>query len=125
MESLKALAGHHRIYLDTNIIIYAVEAFPPFKAAAQSVFNALSSGTLQGVTSELTLAEVLVKPIRDKLFANQLAYQELLTNGNDLSVIPVERGILIEQPVSAPDHGCNWPMQSTSPQLDESVAPPS
>lgn len=52
------------IYLDTVIVIYAVEGQPPFKARAM---NRLATAKAAGddlVTSYLTRAECLVKPIR-------------------------------------------------------------
>jgi len=54
-----------RIYLDTNIFIYALEAYPEFVSALTSLFVAIDEGKLRAVTSELTLAEVLIKPMMD------------------------------------------------------------
>ena len=96
MGALNWLAGHERVYLDANVLICAVEAFPLYREAATSIFDALSRGEHVGVTSELTLAEVLVKPLRDGHTANQHTYQELLSPGADLEIAPVNREVLIE-----------------------------
>jgi len=45
-----------RIYLDTNIFIYALEAYPEYVSALTSLFVAIDEGKIKAVTSELTLA---------------------------------------------------------------------
>lgn len=54
--------GKRKAYLDSNIFIYAVEAISPYAEALGPFLDALEDGTVEAVTSELTLAEVLVKP---------------------------------------------------------------
>ena len=46
-----------RVYLDTNIFIYALEGYPTFQTALIMLFDALDRQALSAVTSELTLAE--------------------------------------------------------------------
>lgn len=55
-----------RVYLDTNVFVYAVEGYPHFAEELRALFHAIDHGQLAAVTSELTLAEVLVKPLADK-----------------------------------------------------------
>ncbi|MFH0958320.1 MAG: hypothetical protein V1897_06415 [Pseudomonadota bacterium] len=52
-----------RIYLDTNIIIYPLEGYPECASSLATLFAAIDEGKLSAVTSELTLAESLVKPM--------------------------------------------------------------
>lgn len=61
MGLLTALQGD-RIYLDTNIWIYALEGYPAFRAEITLLFERIQSGALMAITSELALAELLVKP---------------------------------------------------------------
>lgn len=65
MGLLNALQGH-QIYLDTNIWIYALEGYPDFIQPLTELFSHIDQGNLKAVTSELTLAEVLVKPLMDQ-----------------------------------------------------------
>jgi hypothetical protein len=51
------------VYLDTNVWIYALEGFPAYVDTLQRLFARIDSGELRAVTSELTLAEALVKPL--------------------------------------------------------------
>lgn len=85
-----------RIYLDTNIWIHMFEDVGDFSQALVALFNAIDTGTFAAVTSELTLLEVLVKPIQNNNTDQQEIYTEALTSTDTLSVIPIERSILIQ-----------------------------
>ena len=61
MAGLADILGR-TVYLDTNIFIYAVEGYAPEEAFLRELFAALEDGRFTAVTSELSLAEVLVKP---------------------------------------------------------------
>jgi predicted nucleic acid-binding protein len=92
---LNALRGE-RVYLDTNIFIYALEAYPDFVEELIELFESLDEGNLTAVTSELTLAEVLVRPFIDGNLERQTAYQQALQSSEVLEVVPVSRDVLIE-----------------------------
>ena len=85
-----------RVYLDTNIFIYALEGFPDYVDTLTALFSEIDEGTLKAVTSELTLAEVLVKPLIDKNHHLQIIYQEAIQSSDYVDVIPIDRHILIE-----------------------------
>ncbi|MEH1936237.1 MAG: PIN domain-containing protein [Nostoc sp.] len=95
MGILDAIQGT-RIYLDTNIWIYALEGYPPFVQDLTQLFQSIDQGSLSVVTSELSLAEVLVKPFQNQDLAQQTTYKQLISNSQNLTVIPVSRQVLIE-----------------------------
>ena len=84
-----------RIYFDTNIFIYALEGYPAFRSVLTDLFNALDRRDFLAVTSELTLAEALVKPLLDQHAERQAAYLQLLQPSASLQMVPVSREILI------------------------------
>jgi predicted nucleic acid-binding protein len=90
MEMMDAIRGE-RIYLDTSIFIYALEAYPAYVSTLTSLFAAIDEGTIKAVTSELTLAEVLIKPMMDDNAELQTVYKETLRSSEAFSVIPVNR----------------------------------
>ena len=61
MASLAGILGK-TAYLDTNLFIYAVEGYEPEQDFVRELFSALERGDFAAATSELTLAELLVKP---------------------------------------------------------------
>jgi predicted nucleic acid-binding protein len=95
MEFLRALSGQ-RVYLDTNIFIYAYEAHPSYVHVLTRLFEAIERGDVRAVTSELSLAEVLVMPIKNKNRSAQKAYRQALQNSANLVVHPINRDILAE-----------------------------
>ena len=81
------------VYLDTNPIIYLTEANPVFKKAITALFKALETAGARLMTSELTLSEVLVHPLRQndaKLIAR---YERLFDTLVDAR--PVSREVLL------------------------------
>ena len=84
-----------RVYLDANIFIYAAEnptAFPQLI----TLLKRLDAGDLSAVTSALTLAEVLVIPIRRGDKALEFSYRRRIASGNSLTVLDITRDILIK-----------------------------
>jgi predicted nucleic acid-binding protein len=90
-----SLAGHQRVYLDANIIIYVVEDVAPYAEHARSLLHAMASGTVEAVTSELTLAEVLVGPLRAGNESIGNAYTTFLYRSIGLVTMEVSREILV------------------------------
>lgn len=85
-----------RIYLDTNVFINAYESRGARSEAAWQILEAVERDEFFAVTSELTLAEVLVGPIQEG--DDELAghYHEILSSEGDFEVAAVERRVLIE-----------------------------
>jgi predicted nucleic acid-binding protein len=95
MGLLEALEGD-RIYLDTNIWIYALEGYSKFRPELTLLFEQMQAGSLTGVTSELTLAELLIKPCRDQNLEQQARYKKVIANRKNFFIVPVLRDLLID-----------------------------
>ena len=85
-----------RIYIDTNIVIYAIEGLANYAAQVQPLLDAMDAAEIFVVTSELTLAETLVGPIKAQNLIIQQTYHSFLTTTDILEVVPVSRRILGE-----------------------------
>jgi predicted nucleic acid-binding protein len=94
LGKVTSLAGHQRVYLDANIIIYLVEGVAPYAERAQPLLQAMAAGSVEALTSELTLAEVLVGPIRAGNDVVRDAYTTFLYRSIGLAMIDVSREIL-------------------------------
>ena len=95
MGILSAIEGDSA-YLDTNVFVYALEEHPRYAAALAELFEAVDAGKLQAVTSELSVAEALVKPFMDEDAELQAAYQRAVRPSASLRVAPVSRRVLFE-----------------------------
>lgn len=85
-----------RVYLDANIIIYAVEAAAEHLPTLTGLLELFADGGAAAATSELTLAEVLPRPLDAGRPDIATLYEELLTSSTWLTVLPVSRNILMD-----------------------------
>jgi predicted nucleic acid-binding protein len=81
-------------YLDTNVIIYAIERKNPWSDLLRELFGAIDERTIHTFTSELTIAEVLAKPLELGAIDLVATYEELLAPDSLVRVIPIDRPIL-------------------------------
>ena len=81
-----------RVYLDANVFIYAIEGSPIVADPLRELFQLFRNRRAVGVTSELTLAEVLAGAVdvRRRNYLNLIVWSRIF----DLQ--PVSREVLIE-----------------------------
>jgi len=79
MAGLGALDGKH-VYLDSNIIIYLLEGFKPYAGVLAQLLEAIENGAITCVTSELTVAEVLVRPFKKEATQHIKTYTDALSD---------------------------------------------
>lgn len=98
-----------RIYLDTSVIIYGVEERESYWPVLQPLWNSLKNGEIKVVTSELSLLETLVVPIRNQDADLITGYETLLT-ASQVELIPISLLVLrtaarlrAEQNLKTPD----------------------
>jgi predicted nucleic acid-binding protein len=82
-----ALRGVTRVFLDTAPVIYYVERNPTYMARVDDLFDRIDAGTLQAVTSPITLAECLVEPIRRGLTQAQQDFTDLIVSGANVTFV--------------------------------------
>jgi predicted nucleic acid-binding protein len=89
------LPASAKVSVDTAPVIYSVERNPDYDILLQPMWAALDDQSISVVTSELTLLETLVKPLKDG--DNTLAedYEKFLT-ATRLQLQPISLAILRE-----------------------------
>ena len=97
-----------RVYVDANAWIYARETDLKWDELRTFLFLA-HSGAWKLVTSELTLAETLVWPIKSRDRSAQSAFQSQLCNAPHLLVLPITRAILVEAATLRATRGLEMP----------------
>lgn len=83
------------VYVDTNAVIYMVEAHPDYAPLLTPVWLAARAGAFSVVTSHLTLMETLVGPLRTADVALTNAYEALYASP-DLAFQPLTEAVLRE-----------------------------
>ena len=89
MKIGEALGGIDSIYIDTAPIVYFAEQVAPFAERVYAIFSRIVEGEIAGVTSTITLTEVLTKPLRDKDTEVEAAYRNMLVNDGGYVRVPV------------------------------------
>lgn len=84
-----------RIYIDTVTVIYAVEQTPTYGVLLNPLWNSLQAENLEVLTSELTLMETLVVPMRNSDTFLVDAYERLLRSPQ-MQLLPISQTVLRE-----------------------------
>lgn len=88
-------AAPPRVYLDANVFITAFEHAGARSDHAWWILEAVEDGEIVGATSEITLAEVLVRPVEHRATDLATAYEKMILSGPNFEVLPVRRDVLI------------------------------
>ncbi len=78
---------------DTAPIIYFVEANPNYDALVTAIFQRVDDAEIIGLTSVISLCEVLVYPIRHKNIALKQRYLNILQNSPNFSTKSINSSI--------------------------------
>jgi predicted nucleic acid-binding protein len=84
-----------KVYLDTSPIIYSVEKHADYWQLLTTLWQSLKEGEIEVYTSELTLLETLVQPIKQNNQTLISAYESLLTT-TEINLLPISLDILRE-----------------------------
>jgi predicted nucleic acid-binding protein len=87
---------HRRVAFDANVFVYLFESTGHLATAAIAVVNAVSARRLTGVVSSVTVAEVIVRPVRigDETMGER--YADAIRSIENLHVVPVTLEIAVE-----------------------------
>jgi predicted nucleic acid-binding protein len=75
------------VYVDSNIVIYAVEKIEPYHSLLEPLWLAAQEGRLQIVSSELTWLETLTKPLRESNAPLEALFRAFLT-AREVHLVP-------------------------------------
>jgi predicted nucleic acid-binding protein len=81
------------VYVDTQIIVYTVERHPDFAPLLLPLWEAVQSSRLTAITSELTILEMLVLPLRHNDHAIVKAFDEFIRQPG-FSTVPITHSVL-------------------------------
>lgn len=88
MEWLIQLQGQI-VGLDTAPLIYFIEQNEAYLELVRAFFQAMSRGEFQVITSTLTLAEVLVHPLRSGDVGLAEQYRDIILDQENLITVPI------------------------------------
>lgn len=91
----EALLDVRRLAIDTTPVIYFVEAHPRYDTLVTDVFQRIADGRMIGVTSTVTLCEVLVQPVQQNDDALQQSYLDLILHSANFEVHYIDAAIAV------------------------------
>ena len=83
------------VYVDTMTVIYTVERMLPYAPSLQPLWLAAQAQSVEVVSSELTLMETLVGPLKSGDSVVEAAFEQMLS-GADTRLLPITQPILRE-----------------------------
>jgi len=78
---------------DTSPLIYYIEQHPQYSPKSEDLFGAIQQGNARGMTSVLTLLEVLVQPLRSARLDLAHEYRRILTGSAGIILFPIDADI--------------------------------
>ena len=91
-----ALPASGTVYLDANGFIYSIERIDPYRALLDILWQTVSTGQITVVTSELTLLEVLVRPLKVGDAPTATLFRTVLRHTPDVPMVPITQTVLEE-----------------------------
>lgn len=91
------------VYVDSQCLIYAVEGIPKYASVLRPMMDALDSRQIRIITSEITILEALVLPLRLN-DANLIADYKRVLFRYGIDLIPVSQPILLDAARLRADH---------------------
>lgn len=82
------------IYLDANIFIYTVERVDPYRSLLDPFWQEVSARGATTLTSELTVLEVLTKPLRSGDVTLEQEFRNVLYASPDVRLAPITVAVL-------------------------------
>lgn len=88
------MVSYKRIGLDTNVLIYYIEEHPIFLKKIEPLIDRIVQGKATGITSYVTLLELLVKPLREGRLDLVDQYKTILTG--QLEMVPIDEAVSVK-----------------------------
>ena len=91
---IEKIGASAKVGLDTALFIYHFENHPIYSPLTHELLSEIEKGVLKGITSTITLMEIIVKPL--SLGRNDIArkYEALLMNFPNLEVVDLGRDVI-------------------------------
>ena len=86
----QALSGVELLAIDSAPIVYFIEENPKYLVLVDEVFQRIDTGVMAGVTSVITLTEVLTHPMRHGNQELRESYTRLLLEAAGFSTVPID-----------------------------------
>jgi len=105
----RRLTGLHLVALDTMVFAYHLADHPRYSPLTTVVLEAIESGQVAGVTTTVTLAEILTAPAKAGDQRALQDYELYLTRFPNLSIVPLDIALVRETALVRGETGLRTP----------------
>lgn len=109
MTIAELCAGHRRIGVDTNVLVYLLEDAAPFAAASQALMDAVEARQVSAVLASIGLAELVTGPARLGDGALVERYADELRSMTGLRIEPLSADIAVGAAIIRGSRGTGLP----------------
>jgi len=92
----KVLSKCRVLMLDTMVFSYHLSGHPGYTPLTSTILRAVESGAVAGLTTTITLAELLTRPAQAKDLRALRDYELYLTNFPNLTLVPLDAAMARE-----------------------------
>lgn len=103
------LERHSTLAVDTMVFIYYLEDARPRSDLLEPLFQAWEAGTHRGVTSVLSVMEIMVQPLRVHRADAAQAYRDRIAGFPNLLLVPLDLRVAQEAARLRATHGLSAP----------------
>jgi predicted nucleic acid-binding protein len=90
---MSVLDQYQCVCLDTSPFIYYMEDNPIYIQKVSEIFLEISLGSISGISSYISLLEVLVKPIQQGAHSLASLYRDLMLDSTSLRLYPLDKNV--------------------------------
>ena len=83
-----------KVFIDTCLFIYFIERHPRFFKKVRQFFTEIDKGTKLGVSSVISLHEVLVQPFRKSEISLASQYEDIFLHSKNLLIVPLDTDVV-------------------------------
>lgn len=105
VEKLVGRLRGQRVYLDTNIFIYVLNGTPGWAAPSLALLEACATRRVEGFTGDVTLAELLVRPLQVNDAAAVAVVKDLLQHRGVVTLVGHDRSAFERAALLRARHG--------------------
>lgn len=84
---------YNSVSLDSSAFIYFIQEDPIYTPIVEHIFTEIAYGNIMGISSYLTLLEVLVKPIQKGEKEIAIQYRDFMLNNDYLRLLPLDKKV--------------------------------
>ncbi len=109
VPALLARLRSRKVYFDTNVFIYVLNGTPGLAQPCLELLDACAQGAVQGFAGDITLAELLVQPLRQNDASAVAAVRELLIEDGAITLLSHDRTAFERAAALRAQHKLNTP----------------